>query len=102
PPKAGDLLREAAARRQIEEQRYKVLTDATIRRGRQLLRTDPDAAYQDLKRQRDEILSYDGLGDDARRQMVADLETVMREVFVKGAEIKRQADTERAAISRTK
>ena len=49
----------------IEEQRYRVLVDATIRRARQLLRTDPDAAYQDLKRQRDEILGYDG---DRRRR----------------------------------
>jgi tetratricopeptide (TPR) repeat protein len=102
PAAAGDLLKEAAARRQIEEQRYKVQTDGTIRRGRELLRTDPDAAYQDLKRKRDEVLAYDGIGDDARRQLVADLEAVMREVFVKGAEIKRQSDTERQALALTK
>lgn len=102
PTAAADLLKEAQARRQIEEQRYKVLVDATVRRARQLLRSDPDAAYQDLKRQRDEILGYDGIGNDARRQMVADLEAVMREVFVKGAEIKRQADAERQAIARTR
>ena len=34
--------------------------------------------------------------------MVADLEAVMREVFVKGAEVKRQADAERSAIARTR
>lgn len=102
PGAAADLLKEAAARRQIEEQRYRVLADATVRRGRQLLRTDPEGAYQDLKRQRDEILAYDGIGDDARRQLVADLEAVMREVFVKGAEIKRQADAERQSVARTK
>jgi tetratricopeptide (TPR) repeat protein len=34
--------------------------------------------------------------------MVADLEAKMREVFVKGAEIKRQADAERQAIARTR
>jgi tetratricopeptide (TPR) repeat protein len=102
PAAAQDLLREAAARRAIEEQRYRVLVDATIRRSRQLLRTDPDAAYQDLKRQRDEILAYDAIGEDARRQLVADLEAVMREVFVKGAEIKRQADAERQAVARTR
>ncbi len=102
PPGATDLIKEAAARRAIEEQRYKVLVDATIRRARTLLRTDPDAAYQDLKRQRDEILIYDGIGEEARRQMVSDLEAVMREVFVKGAEVKRQADAERQAIARTR
>ena len=99
---AGDVLKEAAARRQIEEQRYRVLADATVRRARQVLRTDPEGAYQDLKRQRDEILGYDGLGAEARTRLVADLEGVMREVFVKGAEIKRQADAERQALARTK
>ena len=103
PPQAAqDAIAEAAARRQIEEQRYRVLADATIRRARQLLRTDPDTAYQDLKRQRDEILAYDAIGNQARSQMVADLEAVMREIFLKGAEIKRQAATEREAVARTR
>ena len=102
PPAAGDILRDAAARRSIEEARYRVITDATIRRGRQLLRSDPDGAYQDLKRQRDEILGYDAIGPSSRTQMVADLEAVMREVFVKGAEVKRQAAVEREQIARTR
>jgi tetratricopeptide (TPR) repeat protein len=102
PNAAQDLLREAAARRAIEEQRYRVLAGETIRRARQLLRTDPDAAYQDLKRQRDDILGYDAIGEDARRQMVAELEGAMREVFIKGAEVKRQADAERQALARTR
>ena len=41
-----DVLREAAERRRIEEQRNRVLVDTTIRRARQLLRTDPDSAYR--------------------------------------------------------
>lgn len=102
PGAATDLLKEAAARRQIEEQRYRVLADSTIREGRRLLRTNPDQAIEDLKRQRDTIRDYNGIGDDARRQMIADIEAVMREVYVKGAEIKRQADVEREAIARTK
>lgn len=101
-PNAADALREAAARRQIEEQRYKVLVDATIRRARQLLRTDPDSAYQDLKRQRDEIAAYDAIGNTARNQMTGDLEAVMREIFLKGGEIKRQAAAEREAIAKTR
>jgi tetratricopeptide (TPR) repeat protein len=103
PPQAAqDLLKEAAARRQVEEQRYRVLVDATIRRARQLMRSDPDTAYQDLKRQRDEIASYDGIGGTVRTQLVADLESVMREIFVKGAEIKRQAAAEREAVAKTR
>ncbi len=102
PPGAADPLREAAARRQVEEQRYKVLVDATIRRARQLLRTDPDSAYADLKRQRDEIAGYDAIGPASRTQMTADLEAVMREIFLKGTEIKRQAAAEREAIANTR
>lgn len=101
-PQPEDVLREAAARRQVEEQRYKVLVDSTIRRARQLLRTDPDTAYQDLKRQRDEIAAYDAIGTAARGQMTGDLEAVMREIFLKGAEVKRQAAAEREAIAKTR
>ncbi|HSQ58073.1 MAG TPA: DUF4974 domain-containing protein, partial [Gemmata sp.] len=71
-------------------------------RARQLLRTDPDTAYQDLKRQRDEILSYAAIGAQSRTQMVADLEAAMREIFLKGAEIKREAATEREAVARVR
>ncbi len=101
-PAPQDILKEAAARRQVEEQRYKVLVDATIRRARQLLRTDPDTAYQDLKRQRDEIAAYDAIGNASRNQMTGDLEAVMREIFLKGAEVKRQAAAEREAIAKTR
>jgi tetratricopeptide (TPR) repeat protein len=102
PQAAADAIAEAAARRQVEEQRYRVLTDTTIRRARQLLRTDPDTAYADLKRQRDEIMGYGAIGNAARTQMVADLEAVMREIFLKGTEIKRQAAAEREAVAITR
>jgi tetratricopeptide (TPR) repeat protein len=101
-PQIQNALQDAAARRKIEEDRLKVLVEQTIRRARQLLRTAPDEAYADLKRQRDDIASYDGIGATARTQMVADLDAVMREVFLKGAEIKRQAEAEREAIAKTR
>ncbi|MDB5312344.1 MAG: hypothetical protein JWO38_6546, partial [Gemmataceae bacterium] len=102
PPAPIDRIRETEALRRIEEQRYRVLVDSTIRRARQLLRTDPDQAYQDLKRQRDEILAYGGISDQARNQFVADLGSVMQEIFLKGAEIKREAAAEREQIARTR
>ncbi|MBP3958016.1 hypothetical protein J8F10_22400 [Gemmata sp. G18] len=101
PGAAGDVLKEAAARRQIEEQRYRVLADATVRRARQVLRTDPEGAYQDLKRQRDEILGYDGLGAEARPGWSRTSGGHARGVR-EGAEIKRQADAERQALAKTK
>src|SRR5205823_2059032 len=73
-----------------------------IQRARQLMKTDPDGAYQALKQQRDEILAYEGIGEQARTEMVRDLEAVMREIFVKGAQIKREAAVEREQIARTR
>ncbi len=102
PPAPADLIQEAAQLRQVEEQRYRVLVDATIRRARELLRTDPDGAYQELKRQRDDISAYSGIGDAARARYAADLTAVMQEIFLKGAEIKRQAATERDQVAKTR
>lgn len=102
PPAAIDRIREAEALRRVEEQRYRTLVDSTIRRSRQQLRTDPDQAYLDLKRQRDEILAYGGIGDDARTRLASDITSVMDEIFRKGTEIKRQAAVEREQIARTR
>ncbi len=102
PPAKTDLIQEAAQLRQVEEQRYRVLVDATIRRARELLRTDPDGAYGELKRQRDDILAYSGIGDAARSRYASDLTAVMQEIFLKGAEIKRQAAAERDQIAKVR
>ncbi|HEX4612936.1 MAG TPA: VWA domain-containing protein, partial [Urbifossiella sp.] len=102
PPAPADLLREAAQLREVEEQRYRVLVDATIRRAREVLRFDPDGAYQEIKRQRDDILAYAGIGDAARARYAADRPAVMQEIFLKGAEIKRAAASERDQIAKTR
>jgi tetratricopeptide (TPR) repeat protein len=102
PQAAGDAIKEAAALRKVEEDRYRVLVDNAIRRARQLLRSDPDGAYQDLKRTRDDVLAYEVLGEQVRNRLVTDLEAVMREVYVKGAEIKQQAAAEREQIARVR
>jgi tetratricopeptide (TPR) repeat protein len=102
PPAAIDRIRESESLRRVEEQRYRTLVDSTIRRSRQLLRSDPDQAYLDLKRQRDEILAYGGIGDEARTRLASDITSVMDEIFRKGAEIKRQAAGEREQIARTR
>jgi tetratricopeptide (TPR) repeat protein len=102
PPAPADLIQEAAALRRVEEQRYRVLVDATIRRAGELLRTDPDGAYLELKRQRDDILAYAGIGDAARSRLVADLSAKMQEIFLKGSEVKRQAAAERDQVAKTR
>ena len=102
PPAAIDRIREAEALRRVEEQRYRVLVDSTIRRSRQQLRTEPDQAYLDLKRQRDEILAYGGIGEESRTRLTSDITSVMDEIFRKGSEIKRQAAAERESIAKTR
>lgn len=102
PPPPADLLGEAAALRKVEEDRYRVLVEQTIRDARRRLRADPDAAYADLKRQQEDVLANTALGDDARRRLAADLNAVLQEVFLKGAEVKRQQAAEREQIARTR
>jgi tetratricopeptide (TPR) repeat protein len=101
-PAAADLLREAAARRQVEEQRTRVLVDETIRAAQRLLRTNPDAAYDDLKRQRDDIDANDAIGPAAKAKYKGDLEAVMQQIRLKRAEIVRQSDLEREAVARSR
>lgn len=102
PPAPADLLRQAEQFRRIEEDRYRVLVDQTIRDARRRLRTDPDGAYNDLKRQQEDVLNNPSLGDDARRRLAGDLNAVLQEVFLKGAEIKRQAAAERDQVARVR
>jgi tetratricopeptide (TPR) repeat protein len=99
PQAAGDTIREAAALRRVEEDRYRVLVDSTIRQARARLRTDPDAAYQDLKRQLDDVAAYQVLGTDVRNRLVADLQGALQEILLKGPEIKRQAAEERERVA---
>ncbi len=101
-PPAGGGLQQAQAERAILEQQYRVLVDETIRRSRQLFRTDPDAAYEDLKRQRDTILSNAQLSDAYRQRLSGDLESMMQTVSTQGAAIKRQIAEDRERVARTK
>ncbi|HEY2910666.1 MAG TPA: hypothetical protein VGI99_10495, partial [Gemmataceae bacterium] len=102
PPAPADLIRQAENLRRIEEQRYRVLVDQTILEAGRLLRTDPDQAYLNLKRQRDDVLSYGGISDAARTTLATALTAKMDEVFRKGGEIKRNAAAEREQIAKTR
>ena len=102
PRAPADLIQEAADLKRVEEQRYRVLVDATIRRARENLKVDPDGSYGELKRQRDDIQAYAGIGDAARNRYVTDLTAVMQEIFLKGSEVKRQAAAERDQVAKTR
>lgn len=99
----GDpAIERARAAQAIIDQEFRVLVDETLRQARRLREADPDAAYEDLKRQRDAVLSNEQITPQTRRRLVADMEAAMRDIQVRGAEIKRQlaAQRERIAASR--
>jgi tetratricopeptide (TPR) repeat protein len=96
------LVKQAQAAQAVAEAESRALVDETLRRVRTLQRTDPDGAYEDLKRQRENIRAADRLSDRVRSQLVADLESAMREVATKSAEIKRRLAAERERISQAR
>jgi tetratricopeptide (TPR) repeat protein len=95
----AELLKQAEASRAVAEAEARAIVDETLKRARRLRETDPDGAYDDLKRQRETIRSIDRLSDSVRTRLVADLEASMRDVAVKSADIKRRLSAERARIS---
>lgn len=101
PPAAPDAaaIDRAKAAQQIQEQEFRVLVDETLRRARRLQSNDPDAAYEDLKRQRDAVGGNDLLSERFRRQLVTDLEASMRDIQSKGATIKRELAAQRERIA---
>lgn len=105
PPPAGgagpdaNAIDRAKAAQQIQEQEFRVLVDETLRRARRLLPTDPDTAYEDLKRQRDAVLANDLLSQRFRRVLVTDLEAAMRDVSARGGQIKRDLAAQRERIA---
>ena len=102
PPAAGGsdpAIERARAAQAIVDQEFRVLVDETLRQGRRLREVDPDAAYEDLKRQRDAILANEQVSPLTRRRLVADLEASMRDIQVRGAEIKRQLAAQRERIA---
>jgi tetratricopeptide (TPR) repeat protein len=101
-PAERDLVQQARAAQQVLEQEYRVLVNDTIRRARRLLLTDPDTAYEDLKRQRDSVLANDQLSEPVRRRLVQDLEATMRDVQLRGAEVKRQLAGQRERVAQAR
>ena len=99
-PAAGDpAIDRARAAQAVVDQEFRVLIDETLRQGRRLRDVDPDAAYEDLKRQRDAILANEQVSPITRRRLVADLDAAMRDIQVRGAEIKRQLAAQRERIA---
>ena len=105
PPQPGELA-DAATRaeqaRNAADAEARALVEETIRRVRTLKDTDPDGAYDDLKRQREAIRSNDRLSRDVLTRLVADLDSQMRDVSTRAVEIKRRNEAVRERISRAR
>ncbi len=99
---AADAAARALAARNAADAEARALVEETIRRVRQLRESDPDGAYDDLKRQREAIQSNDRLSDTVRARLVADLDALMRDVSTRAVEIKRRNEAVRERISRAR
>ena len=96
------LIDQAKNSQAVLEGEYRIVVDETLRRARRLMTIDPDAAYEDLKRQRDSVLNNDQLSEAYRRKLSQDLETSMREVTLKGSELKRSLAAQRERIAQSR
>ncbi len=101
-PSPAELLEQQLKERRVAEDQARLQTQAAIREARQRLRIDPDRAYEDLKRLRDALQQNALLSDVVRQQLVADAEAAMRDIWLKGEEIKRQAEFERQLVARSR
>ncbi len=97
-----DLIGSARAAQTVLEQEIRTIVDETMRRARRLMNADPDTAYEELKRQRDSVLANDQLSDGVRRRLVQDLDSLMTEIQLKGAQIKRELAAQRERISQAR
>jgi len=101
-PIERSLIDQAKNAQSVLEQQYRIAVDETLRNARRLLTTDPDSANEDLKRQRETVLNTDQLSDTFRRRLASDLDSAIREVNLKGAEIKRELASQRERIAQSR
>ena len=99
-PRGGDDLLENVKRRQaVEDQRNADLVNDAIREATRLLRTNPDAAAELLKRTRDSIVDNPDVSERTRRGLAERLSNEIRGVAIQGAEIKRRLTDQAQAIA---
>jgi hypothetical protein len=92
PPAASDLLDLERRRRQVQEQQVTQIVDDTIARARQLINSDPEAAYDLLKRQLTSVRENTDLSDRVRATLANRLESQLRWAVAEGARVKQQQE----------
>lgn len=94
PATPGDLLELEKRRRQIQEQQVTQVVDDTIKRARSLIASDPDGAYDLLKRQLGSIRENTDLSDKMRATLASRLESALRNAVAEGAIVKQRQEAE--------
>lgn len=88
PASGAALLEQEKRRRAVQEQLLAQLVDDSVRQARQLVKTDPDAAYDLLKRQLGSIRDSGDLSDGVRSTLANRLESALRTIQAEGARVK--------------
>jgi hypothetical protein len=85
---APSILQLERSRQRVQEQQITQVVDDTIKRARQMLNTDPDAAYELLKRQLTSVRENTELSDAVRATLASRLEAALRSSVAEGARVK--------------
>jgi tetratricopeptide (TPR) repeat protein len=93
-PPSSDLLAEERQRQILAEQQLSDAVDRAIKNARQLLNTDPDSAYNVLKRQLESVTNASNITDRVRSRLTNQLEGQMRDFEVRGRGIKQRLQEE--------
>jgi tetratricopeptide (TPR) repeat protein len=94
PATGAQLLELEKRRRAVQEQALTQLIDDSVRQARQLVKTDPDSAYDLLKRQLGSVRDNGDLSDGVRSTLANRLESALRTIQADGARVKLEQDTE--------
>jgi len=104
PPRRGDDPQAEDVRRRevVEDQRNTEVVEDAVREARRLLRSNPDAAQDLLKRTRESILDNPDISNRARLLLADRLQNEVRNIRILGTEIKRNLleQAQQLAVSR--
>src|SRR5262249_52747131 len=76
--------------RALAEQQLNAVVEETIRRAKALITSDPDGAYELLKRQKLSVVDNTEIGEKIKQTLATRLDSQMRDVDARGREIKQK------------
>jgi hypothetical protein len=100
PAEKPDLLQEQLRRRQVEDQRATQQAEENVRQADRLLRTDPDAAQEILRRNLENVRSNPDLSDATRQALEGRLDRSLRQNEIEGRRIRQEISQRLAILAR--